>query len=71
MAARRSGRGASSPADRTSFQPVVGGLLELVMLFAMAALWIRCDGAEAVVALLVALGDVGPCGPAHGCEVFG
>ena len=46
-------------------------LLELVMQFAVAALLIRFDGTEAVVALLVALGAVGPCGSAHGCELLG
>lgn len=43
---------------------MVGVLLELVMQYAVAALWIRFDGTEAVVALLVALGALGPCGPA-------
>ena len=71
MAARRSGREASSPAVLTSSRSMVGVLLELVMQYAVAALWIRFNGTEAVVALLVALGALGPCGPAHGCALFG
>ena len=61
----------SSPAVVTSSRPVVGGPGELVMQFAAAALWIRFDGTEAEVALLVALGALGLCEAAHGCVSFG
>ena len=71
MMARRTRRTTSSPGPQTSSRPLVGVLLELVMQFAVAALWIRFGGTEAVVALLVALGALGPCGPAHGYIVFG
>ena len=52
----------------TTFRPVVGMLLHLVMQLAVASLWIMLASTEQLEAMLVALCACGACGTAHGCH---